>query len=89
MYEVTVVSLGKDEFGAPLGYDVIVSGAGTSTELANRTGGGGGGGGDKKEWENPYDELYNTVAKINEELRKREQLERRYQRLLDRNAATT
>lgn len=49
---------------------------------------GGGGGGSSSKWENPYDELYNTVAKINEELRKREQLERQYQRLLDRSTAT-
>jgi nicotinamide mononucleotide (NMN) deamidase PncC len=49
--------------------------------------GGGGGGGSK--WENPYDEFYNSVQKINEELRKREKLELRYQRLVNRNAATT
>jgi F0F1-type ATP synthase membrane subunit b/b' len=43
------------------------------------------GGGDTKEkWENPYDKFYNTVAKINEELRERERLERRYQQLLDK-----
>ena len=47
-------------------------------------GGGGGGGGSKTKWENPYDEFYNTVELLNEELRKREQLERRYQRLLDK-----
>ena len=47
-------------------------------------GGGGGGGGSKPEkWENPYDEFYNTVEKLNEELRTREKLERRYQKLLD------
>ena len=46
-------------------------------------GGGGGGGGSENKWENPYDELYNSVEDINEELRTREKLERRYQRLLD------
>ena len=48
-------------------------------------GGGGGGGGSEKEedpWENPYDWLYNLTQKINAELRIREKLERRYQRLL-------
>lgn len=45
------------------------------------------GGGSKKKakkerWENPYDELYNLQEKINEALRKREALERRYQKLL-------
>ena len=48
----------------------------------------GGGGGSSKKWENPYDEFYNTVAKINEELRKREMLERKYQRLLNQNIAS-
>ena len=47
-------------------------------------GGGGGGGGSKTKWENPYDEFYNTVEKINEELRTREKLERRYQNLLNK-----
>lgn len=47
----------------------------------------GGGGGKKSKakkerWENPYDELYNLQEKINEALRKREALERRYQKLL-------
>jgi hypothetical protein len=46
--------------------------------------GGGGGGGSKKNWENPYDAQCNTVQRINAELRKREQLERRYQNLLDK-----
>lgn len=47
-------------------------------------GGGGGGGSTPKKWENPYDEFYNTVELLNEELRKREKLERRYQNLLDK-----
>ena len=46
-------------------------------------GGGGGGGGEPEKWENPYDEFYNSVEKLNEELRTREKLERRYQKLLD------
>ena len=41
-----------------------------------------------EEWENPYDEFYNSVKKINAELRKRESLEREYERLLKRNAGT-
>lgn len=48
-------------------------------------GGGGGGGGGKAEkptyWENPYDELYNLTEEINEALRTREALERRYQKI--------
>jgi hypothetical protein len=46
-------------------------------------GGGGGGGSTPKKWENPYDEFYNTVEELNEALRERERIERRYQKLLD------
>ena len=47
------------------------------------SGGGGSSGGSKEEdWENPYDKLYNLTREINEELRERERLERRYQQLL-------
>lgn len=52
----------------------------------SKGGGGGGGGGSKKEkeepWENPYDWLYNLTQDINEELRKREKLELKYNRIL-------
>ena len=47
------------------------------------SGGGGSSGSSKEEdWENPYDKLYNLTREINEELRERERLERRYQQLL-------
>lgn len=59
---------------------------------ANKSKGGGGGkggkgGGSKKEkkeepWENPYDWLYNLTQDINNELRKREKLELKYNRIL-------
>lgn len=63
------------------------SGGGISNNISYAGGGssGGGGGGASKEeepWENPYDWLYNLTKKINAELRVREKLERRYQRLL-------
>ena len=52
----------------------------------SKSSGGGGGGGSKKEkeepWENPYDWLYNLTQDINEELRKREKLELKYNRIL-------
>ena len=38
----------------------------------------------KKDWENPYDKHYNTIEQINEALREREKLERRYQKLLEK-----
>jgi hypothetical protein len=44
-----------------------------------------GGGSKKKDWENPYDKHYNTLEQINEALREREKLERRYQRLLEQS----
>lgn len=50
--------------------------------------GGGGGGGSSKNWQNPYDELYNLTEKINEALRRREKLEREYSRILERRGST-
>ena len=52
----------------------------------NLTGGGSGGSSksdDKDAWENPFDKLYNLVREIDEELRRRERLERRYEKLLE------
>lgn len=50
--------------------------------------GGGGGGGSSSEWENPYDESYNTLRAINAELRERDRLEREYQHLLDKEGTS-
>ena len=52
------------------------------------TSGSKSGGSAPKKWENPYDEFYNSIEKINESLRTRERLEQRYQRLVNRNAAS-
>lgn len=41
-----------------------------------------------EEWENKYDWLYNLTQQINEELRTREKLERRYNRLLKTHAGS-
>ena len=38
---------------------------------------------DDEDWENPFDKLYNLVRKIDEELRQRERIERRYEKLLE------
>lgn len=38
---------------------------------------------DDEDWENPFDKLYNLVREIDEELRRRERLERRYEKLLE------
>ena len=53
------------------------------------TGGGKTGGSKSKNWENPYDKFYNITEKINEELRVREKLENRYDRLLKSRKSTT
>lgn len=37
----------------------------------------------EKTWENPFDKLYNLIRKIDEELRQRERIERRYEKLLE------
>lgn len=49
---------------------------------------GGGGGGSSKNWENPYDKLYNLTEEINEALRQREKLEQEYDRILSRRGST-
>lgn len=43
---------------------------------------------EEQPWENPYDKFYNTTEKINEALRQREKLERRYSKLIEKNQAT-
>ena len=60
----------------------------SSTYTPPSTGGSGGGGSSSEEkptyWENPYDELYNLNANINEQIRERTRLERKYQEILER-----
>lgn len=65
---------------------VVTDSAGNAA--GSRGGGGGGGGGGGSEWENPYDKLYNLTEKINQAIREREKLERRYDRLIERRQAT-
>lgn len=48
----------------------------------------GGGGGSSNKWENPYDRLYNLTEAINRELREREKLEKRYDRILEARGTT-
>ena len=47
-----------------------------------------GGGGSSNKWENPYDRLYNLTEAINRELREREKLEKRYDRILEARGTT-
>ena len=47
------------------------------------SGGKGSSDSDDEDWENPFDKLYNLVREIDEELRRRERLERRYEKLLE------
>lgn len=61
---------------------------GGTLKLSGGSGGAGSGRGGssgkngKDEWENPFDKLYNLVRNIDEELRQRERIERRYEKLL-------
>lgn len=63
----------------------VVVGTATGTKVEDGSGftpSNTGSGSSKSNWENPYDKFYNTLREINEELRVREQLERRYQNLI-------
>ena len=78
---------GKRMVDVPEYKAVVTDGLGNRAGVNRSSYGGnksGGGGSKKEKWENPYDEFYNTVEDINEELRTREKLERRYQALLDK-----
>jgi hypothetical protein len=55
----------------PGGYGGVTGSGGKSTSNKN------------SEWENPFDKLYNLLRKIDEELRERERIERRYEKLLE------
>lgn len=56
----------------------------------NSSGSSGSSSSEKKEstWENPYDKLYNLTEEINEALRRREKLEKEYDRILERRGST-
>jgi hypothetical protein len=75
----------------PVVKTLTASGAGGGgVSIENQTGGEanakkGKSGSKKKDWKNPYDKHYNTLEQINEALREREKLERRYQRLLEQS----
>ena len=51
--------------------------------------GKGGGNSKDNKWENPYDKLYNLTEDINEALREREQIEKRYDILLARRQSNS
>ena len=84
-----------DEF--PVVKTLTASGSGgggisttNSTNAASTGSSGGSSSSEKKEstWENPYDKLYNLTEEINEALRRREKLEREYDRILERRGST-
>lgn len=62
------------------------SGSGFSSGSSGSSGGGSSS--KEKVWENPYDKLYNLTEEINEALRRREALEREYDRILERRGST-
>lgn len=84
-----------DEF--PVVKTLTASGSGgggisttNSTNAASTGSSGGSSSSEKKEttWENPYDKLYNLTEEINEALRRREKLEKEYDRILERRGST-
>lgn len=84
-----------DEF--PVVKTLTASGSGgggisttNSTNTASTGSSGGSSSSEKKEstWENPYDKLYNLTEEINEALRRREKLEKEYDRILERRGST-
>lgn len=68
----------------------LYNGAFTAPNLSNNGGSTGGSSSEKKEstWKNPYDKLYNLTEEINEALRRREKLEKEYDRILERRGST-
>ena len=82
--KVAVPSISSLQYDGPSAPKINTS---TMSSAANNKSSGG----DSKKpsyWENPYDELYNLQEQINESLRTREALERRYQKLLDKTATS-
>jgi hypothetical protein len=83
-YKVVWTQVGEDENGLPLFEGTVekLDLSGTGLNPFN------GGSGNKTEWKNPYDKLHDDLEKINDTIREREKLERRYQSLLDRQLLT-
>lgn len=79
---ITAISASKA--GSP--YDKFVA----PSRSSSAKGSAGGSSSEKKEstWENPYDKLYNLTEEINEALRRREKLEKEYDRILERRGST-
>ena len=85
--EVTLPFVGKVEI--PVGIKKAKYGGTGGSGKKKDTSGGGSSKSEKTDtWENPFDELYNLTEKINEALRTREELERKYQKLLKNTAST-
>lgn len=82
--ELKTVSISGGEDGGLYNRDFI------APNLDDNKGSTGGSSSEKKEstWENPYDKLYNLTEEINEALRRREKLEKEYDRILERRGST-
>lgn len=84
--KVAVPSISSLQYNGPSAPKINTS---TRSNAASNQSKSSGGDSEKPSyWENPYDELYNLQEKINESLRTREALERRYQKLLDKTATS-
>ena len=82
--ELKTVSISGGEDGGLYNRNFI------APNLDDNKGSTGGSSSKKKEstWENPYDKLYNLTEEINEALRRREKLEKEYDRILERRGST-
>lgn len=79
-----IAAISASKAGSP--YDKFV----VPSRSSSGKGSAGGSSSEKKEstWENPYDKLYNLTEEINEALRRREKLEKEYDRILERRGST-
>jgi len=85
---VAVPSITSLQYNGPSAPKINTSTKTRATGNQPKTSGGGGSSEKPSYWENPYDELYNLQERINESLRTREALERRYQKLLKKTATS-
>ena len=86
--KVAVPSIKSLQYNGPSAPKINTSTKSNAANNQSKSSGGGGSSEKPSYWENPYDELYNLQEKINESLRTREALERRYQKLLNKTSSS-
>ena len=86
--KVAVPSIKSLQYNGPSAPKINTSTKSNAASNQSKSSGDSGSSEKPSYWENPYDELYNLQEKINESLRTREALERRYQKLLDKTTSS-